>query len=76
MEHVLADPDADLFDGIIVDMRACLEGHRFADADRSMPSTSRAWRWRSTPTPWLGRPSRERTWPRSPTLTTRSFRTR
>jgi PRC-barrel domain len=31
VEHVLADPDADVFDGVIVDMRG---GHRFADADQ------------------------------------------
>jgi hypothetical protein len=29
VEHVLADPDSDVFDGVIVDMRG---GHRFADA--------------------------------------------
>jgi uncharacterized protein YrrD len=29
VEHVLADADSDLFDGVIVDMRG---GHRFADA--------------------------------------------
>ena len=34
VEHVLADPDADVFDGVIVDMRAGPGGHRFADADR------------------------------------------
>jgi hypothetical protein len=33
VEHVLADPDADVFDGVIVDMRAGPGGHRFADAD-------------------------------------------
>jgi hypothetical protein len=32
VEHVLADPDADVFDGVIVDMRAGPGGHRFADA--------------------------------------------
>ena len=32
VEHVLADPDADVFDGVIVDMRAGAGGHRFADA--------------------------------------------
>lgn len=30
--HVLADADADVFDGVIVDMRAGPGGHRFADA--------------------------------------------
>lgn len=34
VEHVLADPDADVFDGVIVDMRAGPGGHRFADADQ------------------------------------------
>ena len=34
VEHVLADADADVFDGIIVDMRAGPGGHRFADADQ------------------------------------------
>ena len=34
VEHVLADPDADLFDGVIVDMRAGPGGHRFVDADQ------------------------------------------
>jgi uncharacterized protein YrrD len=34
VEHVLADPDADVFDGVIVDMRAGPGGHRFADADK------------------------------------------
>jgi hypothetical protein len=29
VEHVLADADSDVFDGVIVDMRG---GHRFADA--------------------------------------------
>jgi hypothetical protein len=31
VEHVLADVDADVFDGVIVDMPG---GHRFADADQ------------------------------------------
>jgi C-terminal processing protease CtpA/Prc len=34
VELVLADPDADVFDGVIVDMRAGPGGHRFADADQ------------------------------------------
>jgi uncharacterized protein YrrD len=34
VEHVLADEDADVFDGVIVDMRAGQGGHRFADADQ------------------------------------------
>jgi uncharacterized protein YrrD len=34
VEHVLADPDADVFDGVIVDMRPGPGGHRFADADQ------------------------------------------
>jgi len=33
VEHVLADDGKDIFDGIIVDMRAGPGGHRFADAD-------------------------------------------
>jgi hypothetical protein len=32
VEHVLAATDADVFDGLIVDMRAGPGGHRFADA--------------------------------------------
>jgi uncharacterized protein YrrD len=34
VEHVLAVQDADVFDGVIVDMRAGPGGHRFADADQ------------------------------------------
>jgi uncharacterized protein YrrD len=34
VEHVLADPDADVFDGVIVDMRSGPGGHRFADAEQ------------------------------------------
>jgi uncharacterized protein YrrD len=34
VEHVLADPDADVFEGVIVDMRPGPGGHRFADADQ------------------------------------------
>jgi hypothetical protein len=33
VEHVLAATDADVFDGLIVDLRAGPGGHRFADAD-------------------------------------------
>ena len=32
VEHVLADADADVFHGVIVDMRPGPGGHRFADA--------------------------------------------
>ena len=32
VEHVLADADSDVFDGVIVDLRAGPGGHRFADA--------------------------------------------
>jgi C-terminal processing protease CtpA/Prc len=32
VEHVLAVADADVFDGVIVDMRSGPGGHRFADA--------------------------------------------
>jgi hypothetical protein len=34
VEHVLAVPEVDVFDGVIVDMRAGPGGHRFADADQ------------------------------------------
>ncbi|HEX5619882.1 MAG TPA: hypothetical protein VFX51_15785 [Solirubrobacteraceae bacterium] len=34
VEHVLAVHEADVFDGVIVDMRAGPGGHRFADADQ------------------------------------------
>jgi uncharacterized protein YrrD len=34
VEHVLADSNADVFDGVIVDMRAGPGGHRFADAEQ------------------------------------------
>ena len=30
--HVLADPDADVFDGLVIDTRRGPGGHRFADA--------------------------------------------
>jgi uncharacterized protein YrrD len=33
VDHVLADPGVDVFDGLIVDPRPLLGGHRFADAD-------------------------------------------
>lgn len=32
--HVLAAEDADIFEGIVVDTRALLGGHRYADADQ------------------------------------------
>lgn len=32
VEHVLADPDADIFDGIVIDRSVLPGGHRFADA--------------------------------------------
>jgi hypothetical protein len=32
VEHVLADADADVFDGLVIDTRAGPGGHRFADA--------------------------------------------
>ena len=32
VDHVIADPEADVFDGVIVDMRPGPGGHRFADA--------------------------------------------
>jgi uncharacterized protein YrrD len=34
VEHVLADSDADVFDGVIVDMHTGPGVHRFADADQ------------------------------------------
>jgi len=34
VEHVLAATDADVFDGLIVDLRAGPGGHRFADAEQ------------------------------------------
>ncbi len=34
VEHVLADAGTDIFDGVIVDVRAGPGGHRFADADQ------------------------------------------
>lgn len=32
VEHVLADADADIFDGLVIDSRLGAGGHRFADA--------------------------------------------
>jgi uncharacterized protein YrrD len=34
VEHVLADADTDVFDGVIVDTSAGPGGHRFADAEQ------------------------------------------
>jgi uncharacterized protein YrrD len=34
VEHVLADPDADIFDGLVLDTSVLPGGHRFADADQ------------------------------------------
>jgi uncharacterized protein YrrD len=34
VEHVLADADSDVFDGVIVDARTGPGGHRFADASQ------------------------------------------
>ncbi len=34
VEHVLADEDADIFDGVIVDQTRLDGGHRFADAEQ------------------------------------------
>jgi|SRR5215216_2012342 len=39
VEHVLADADADVFDGVIVDIRG---GHRFADAEQIQSLHERA----------------------------------
>jgi uncharacterized protein YrrD len=33
VEHVLAEPDIDIFDGIVLDTSVLPGGHRFADAD-------------------------------------------
>jgi hypothetical protein len=32
VEHVLADPDADIFDGLVLDTSVLPGGHRFVDA--------------------------------------------
>lgn len=32
VEHVLADADVDIFDGLVVDARDAIGGHRFVDA--------------------------------------------
>ncbi len=34
IEHVLADPDADIFDGIVLDTSVLPGNHRFVDADQ------------------------------------------
>ena len=34
IEHVLADTDADIFDGIVLDTSVLPGGHRFVDADQ------------------------------------------
>ena len=34
VEHVLADPDLDVFDGIVLDKSVLPGGHRFVDADQ------------------------------------------
>jgi hypothetical protein len=34
VEHVLADPDVDVFDGIVLDRSVLPGGHRFVDADQ------------------------------------------
>jgi hypothetical protein len=34
VEHVLADPDADIFDGIVLDTSVLPGGHRFVDASQ------------------------------------------
>ena len=34
VEHVLADADADIFDGIVIDRSVLPGGHRFADASQ------------------------------------------
>jgi hypothetical protein len=32
VEHVLADPESDIFDGLVIDVRTGPGGHRFVDA--------------------------------------------
>lgn len=34
VEHVLSDPEADIFDGIVLDRSVLPGGHRFVDADQ------------------------------------------
>jgi uncharacterized protein YrrD len=34
VEHILSDPEADIFDGIVLDTSALPGGHRFVDADQ------------------------------------------
>ncbi|HEY8584009.1 MAG TPA: PRC-barrel domain-containing protein [Capillimicrobium sp.] len=34
LDHVLADEEKDIFDGLIIDTRGLLGGHRFADAEQ------------------------------------------
>ena len=34
VEHVLADPDSDIFDGVVLDTSVLPGGHRFVDADQ------------------------------------------
>jgi len=34
VEHVLADPEEDIFDGLVVDVQGGPGGHRFVDADQ------------------------------------------
>jgi uncharacterized protein YrrD len=34
IEHVLADPEADIFDGLVLDTSVLPGGHRFVDADQ------------------------------------------
>ena len=59
--HVLADPEEDIFDGLVVDARG---RHLFVDAPQVAGSTSAASCWRSTPRPPRGCPSRPRARPR------------
>src|SRR5262245_596140 len=34
VEHVLADPQSDIFDGVVIDRSVLPGGHRFVDADQ------------------------------------------
>ena len=59
--HVLADADADIFDGIVIDARRGPGGHRFADAAQIDRLYTGARSSRSTRPPPSGCPSRART---------------
>ena len=56
--HVLAEPDKDIFDGVVIDTG---EGHRFVDAPQVERSMSAGWCSRSTAPRPARCPSRRRT---------------